>query len=170
MRDAVCDVGFLANEPQRADHIAFSESYLGIDAAYLVATDSSVRQIADVDRPGIRIVVVEGAAYELWLTRNIKHATLLRARSVAECHRLFSEERIEVMAGLRKSLSEDVNSYPGSHVLPENFTLVQQSIAVPKQRPLILAFLNSFVQDLKAAGQVGHLIQKHRVEGVSAAK
>ena len=73
------DIGFIAIEPVRADKIDFSPPYVIIDGTYMVAKDSPMKNVADVDKPGIRIAVGLNSAYDLYLTRMLKHATLVRA-------------------------------------------------------------------------------------------
>ncbi len=169
VRDAVCDVGFLAVEPQRADQIAFADAYLEIGAGYLVPAGSPIGSIAEVDRPGVRIAVADRSAYELWLSRNIKNATLMRAESLEGSYQLFLREKLEVLAGLTEGLLSEVQKHPGARVLEGRFTAVRQSIGTPKNRPVAAAYLRSYVEDIKASGLVARTIEQHGIKGVSVA-
>ena len=163
------DVAFLGAEPQRAGEIAFTAAYLEIPATYLVPAGSPIRTLADVDKPGIRIAVSDKSAYELWLSRNIKHATLMRTQGIDASYDLFVKERLEVLSGLRPRLITDVEKLPGARILDGQFTAVQQAIGTPKARENGAAFLRAFVEDVKKTGLVAAAIARNNVQGVSVA-
>src|SRR5512145_1883097 len=94
VRDGKCDVGFLGAEPQRANEIAFTRAYLEIPVTYLVPAGSKIRSLADVDREGVRIAVSARSAYDLYLSRNLKHAKLVRAEGIDASYQLFIQERL----------------------------------------------------------------------------
>ena len=96
----VWDIGLIAAEPARAETIAFSPAYVEIEATYLVYDDSPLQMIVDVDQPGIRIAVSERSAYDLYLTRNLEHASLVRAIGLAAALELFKREKLDALAGL----------------------------------------------------------------------
>jgi polar amino acid transport system substrate-binding protein len=163
------DVAFLGAEPQRVNEIAFTAAYLEIPATYLVPADSPIRSLADVDKPGVRIAVSDKSAYELWLSRNIKHATLMRTQNIDASFDLFVNERLEVLSGLRPRLLTDVGKLPGARILDGQFTAVQQAIGTPKAREKGAAFLKAFVEDAKASGLVAQAIARNKVQGVTVA-
>lgn len=103
------DVAFLGNEPQRANEIAFTAAYLEIPVTYLVPAGSSIRAIPDVDREGVRVAVAEKSAYDLFLTRNLSHAQLVRAEGIEGSYQLFVKEKIEALAGLKPRLVTDAD-------------------------------------------------------------
>ena len=78
------DIAFLAIEPVRAAQIAFTAPYVLIEGTYLVRKDSPLQTTADLDRPGHRIAVATKAAYDLYLTRTLKHAELVRGEAPVE--------------------------------------------------------------------------------------
>ena len=131
--------------------------------------DSPYHTIADVDCAGSRIAVRRGSAYDLWLTRNIKHATLLRSDAADEPFNQFVGERLDAMAGLRPQLLHDIKKIPGAKILPGNFTAVQQAIGTAKSNVAGAAFLRAFVAEAKRSGLVAQLIEKHKVVGLSVA-
>src|SRR5580658_2686870 len=102
------DVGLIGAEPARAEKITFTPAYCEIEATYLVQPNSPYQTVADVDRPGSRITVRRGAAYDLWLTANIKHATLLRSDSADGPFNQFVAEKLDALASLRPQLLDDV--------------------------------------------------------------
>lgn len=163
------DVAFIAAEPQRAGQIAFSAAYLEIPVTYLVPPESKFRTIADVDKPGVRIVVSAKSAYDLYLSRNLKHATLERAPSIAAASELFRNGKFDAMVGLRTGLLADAEKMPGSRVLDGQVYPVQQSIGTPKNRQRSAAYLRLFVEDVKRTGIVSTAIEKNRVRGVAVA-
>src|ERR1700730_6199134 len=112
------DIGLIGAEPQRAAKITFTAAYCEIEATYLVPKGSALQTIADVDRAGVRITVRRGAAYDLWLERNIKHPTALRADSADGPLNQFISEGLEAYAALKPALLTDIEKVPGSKILP----------------------------------------------------
>ena len=163
------DVAFLGAEPQRANEIAFTAAYLEIPATYLVPAGSPIRSLGEVDREGVRIAVSDKSAYELWLSRNIKHATLMRTQGIDASYELFIAQKLEVLSGLRPRLLTDVQKLPGARILDGQFTAVQQAIGTPKAREAGARFLRAFVEDVKASGLVAQAISRNAVQGVSVA-
>jgi polar amino acid transport system substrate-binding protein len=163
------DIGLIGAEPQRAEKITFTPAYCEIEATYLVPKDSRIAGVAEVDRPGVRITVRRGAAYDLWLERNIKQATVLRSDSADGPFNQFVGEKLEAYAALKPQLLKDRDKLPGSKILPGNFMTVQQAIGTEKKNAAGAAFLRDFVAEAKRSGLVAQLIEKHRVQGLSVA-
>jgi polar amino acid transport system substrate-binding protein len=169
VKAGVWDIAFLGAEPARAGEIAFSPAYLEIEATYLVPAGSPIRSVAEVDREGIRIAVADKAAYELYLTRTIQKAQLVRAPSLAASYELFVTQKLDALAGLRTFLLAEVGKIPGALVLDGQFTGVQQAIATPKPRATGAQYLREYVASVKASGLVAEAIQRHGIRGVSVA-
>ena len=165
----VWDVGLIGAEPARAEHIAFTAAYVEIEATYMVAGDSPIQAVEDVDRPGVRIAVAARSAYDLYLTRAIQHAELVRVTGLNASYDLFVSDKLDALAGLRPRLMSDVEKLPGARLLDGKFTAVQQAIGTPKVREAGAAFLRSFVEEAKASGLVAELIERHSVRGLSVA-
>jgi polar amino acid transport system substrate-binding protein len=163
------DIGLIGAEPARAEKITFTPAYCEIEATYLVQPGSPIQSVAEVDRAGARIAVRRGSAYDLWLERNIKHATVLRSDAADGPFNQFVSEKLEALAGLRPGLLQDVNKLPGARILPGNFTAVQQAIGTAKSNTAGVAFLLDFVAEAKKSGLVARLIEKHHVVGLSVA-
>ena len=163
------DVAFIGAEPQRAAEIDFTAPYVEIEATYLVPAGSPIKSIAGVDRKGVRIAVAGRSAYDLWLSRNIKSAELVRGDNIEHSYQLFVKDRLEVLAGLKPRLMEDLAKLPGARILEGRFTAVQQAIGTPKGRPEGAAYLRKFAEDVKASGLVAQLIERHRIRGLSVA-
>lgn len=169
IKEARVDVGFIGAEPQRAKEIDFSPAYVEIEATYLVPPGSSLKTIADVDRSGIRIITNERAAYELWLSRNLKHAKLITEKGPDNAFKRFVDEKLDALAGLKPRLTTDRDKLPGSRILDGRFTAVQQAIGNPKGRNAAAAYVHEFVEDVKASGLVAKLIEKNGVRGLTVA-
>jgi len=169
VRTGAWDIAFLGAEPQRANEIAFTGAYLEIPSTYLVPAGSTIRSIADVDREGIRIAVSEKSAYELFLSRSVKHARLMRTKGIDASFDLFVAEKLEALAGLKPRLLMDVQKLPGARVLEGQFTAVQQAIGTPNGRNAAAKYLRAFVEEVKASGLVAQAISRNAVQGVSVA-
>jgi polar amino acid transport system substrate-binding protein len=163
------DIGLIGAEPARAEKIAFSPAYVEIEATYLVPAGSPLESIAEVDRPGVRIAVTARAAYDLWLDRNIRHATLVRAPSLDAACEQFVAGKLEALAGLKPRLLSDVQKIPGARILDGQFTAVQQAVGTARANAAAAGFLRDFVEAAKASGFVAGLIAKHDVVGLSVA-
>jgi polar amino acid transport system substrate-binding protein len=144
------DVAFLAIDPVRAAEISFTAPYVVIEGTYLVRDESPLRSIADFDRPGVRIAVGRGAAYDLFLTRSLKHATLIRTDSSGGAVELFLGQGLEAAAGVRQPLVAFAASHPGFRVIEGRFTVIEQAMGTPKRREAGSKYLFSFVEEMKA--------------------
>lgn len=165
----VWDIGNIGAEPQRAKTINFTAAYCEIESTYLVPAGSPIQSIADVDKPGIRISVTGRSAYGLWLENNIKNATLVRTDTLDASFDKFLHEKLEVLAGLRPRLIDDVKKLPGARILDGKFSAVQQAIGTPKKNVKATPWLAEFVEEAKRSGFVQSLIDKHNVKGLSVA-
>ena len=163
------DVAFLGAEPQRAEQIAFTPAYLEIPATYLAPAGSKIGSLAEVDRPGVRIAVSARSAYDLFLSRSLKHAQLVRADGIQASYDLFVKEKLDLLAGLLPRLTTDVAQLPGARILEGKFTAVQQAVGTPKARQKGAGYLREFVADIKKTGLVARLIKRHNVKGVNVA-
>ena len=148
------DVAFLAIDPKRAAEIDFTAPYVIIEGSYMVRTDSPLRTIEDVDRPGVRIAVGNGSAYELYLARTIRHAELVRAATGAESIEQFFRDGLEVAAGVKSPLVRYAQTHEGLRVMDGRFMAIEQALGTPKGRVAGASYLRGFVEDLKASGFV----------------
>ena len=169
VRDGKCDVGFLGVEPQRATDIAFTRAYLEIPVTFLVPPGSKIGRIADVDRKGVRIAVSARSAYDLYLSRTLKNAELVRAEGIDGSHELFLKQKLDVLAGLKPRLVSDAAKLPGARVLDGQVTGVQQACGTTKARIAGAKYLGEFIEDVKRSGLVAKTIDRHGVKGVNVA-
>lgn len=162
------DVGLIGADPLRAQEIIFTPAYIEIEATYLVLADSPIHLIEEVDRPGVRIALADKSAYDMFLRRTLKHATLHRAEGLEASFQLFVRDKLDVLAGLKPRLIADQKKHPGSRILAGHFTSIQQAIGTPSKRTAAAVYLREFAEDIKT-GLVAQLIAKHGVQGVTVA-
>jgi len=165
----VCDIGLVGSDPARAKKITFTPAYVEIEATYLLPANSTIETVAQVDQPGMRIAVPSRSAYELWLSRNLKNATLVMAEGFEATINIFVQQQLDALAGLRVALTEDAKKLPGSRLLKENFATIQQAVSTRNANTAGLEFLTSFVEQAKSNGLIASLIAKHRVNGLVVA-
>lgn len=158
------DIGLIGAEPARAERIAFSPAYVEIESTYLVPAGSPLAAIADIDKPGVRIAVSARSAYDLYLTRTIKHAELVRAKGLGGAVTLFTEEGLDALAGLRPALKEDIANLPGARILDGRFSTVQQAVGTQRANEAAAKFLKDFVMEARQSGLVAELLKRHGVE------
>jgi polar amino acid transport system substrate-binding protein len=163
--DGVWDIGLIGAEPARARMIAFSPAYVEIEATYLAPAGSPLASLADVDQPGVRIAVLAKSAYDLWLERNIVHATLVRSNSADGATKLLADRQADVLAALRPGLRAEIERLPGARILDGRFTAVQQAVGTRRENAAGAAFLHGFVGEAKASGLVARLIERHGMVG-----
>ena len=158
------DIGLIAAEPARAELIEFTPAYVEIEATYMVREDREPIQIDEIDRIGIRIAVADRSAYDLYLSRILKKAELVRGQGLSGAAQLFGEGKVDVLAGLRPGLLADSERLEG-RVLEGRFTTVQQAIGTLRTNKVMAEFLARFVENSKRNGLIEGLIKKHGMEG-----
>jgi polar amino acid transport system substrate-binding protein len=168
-RTGAWDIAFCGADPARAGEITFTAPYLELEATYLVPAGSPLRAIADVDREGVRVAAPARAAYELFLSRSLTRARLVRAASAEAAADLLASGQVEALAGLRQALAATVKQVPGSRMLDGRFMAVQQAVGVPAGRDAGARYLRAFVEEAKASGLVARAIDKTGFLGVTVA-
>ena len=163
------DVAFLAIDPARADDMDFTAPYVGVEGAYLVPQDSAIRSNDDVDRAGVRVVVGAGSAYDLYLTRELKRARIVRAPTSPMVVDTMLAQSLEVAAGVKQQMEADARRVPGVRVLRGHFMIINQAMATPRGRPAGARYLREFVEEMKASGFVARSLARHGIEGAAVA-
>jgi polar amino acid transport system substrate-binding protein len=163
------DLAFVAIDPVRAADMEYTAPYVVIEGAYLVRSGSPLQRNEDVDRTGTRIVVGRGSAYDLFLTRELKAATLVRSPTSPEVVDQFLAQNLEVAAGVRQQLEMDAKRVGGVRMLPGRFMVINQAMGVPKGRTAAQAWLSGFIEEMKAGGFVADALKRHRIEGAAVA-
>ncbi|WGS51793.1 ABC transporter substrate-binding protein [Paraburkholderia sp. D15] len=164
------DIGFFAVDPKRGEEIAFTAPYVLIEGFYLVRDASPITSNAEVDRPGVTVAVGEGSAYDLFLTRELHHATLVRTPTSPAVVQGFLDQHLDVAAGVKQQLEKDAARAGGLRLLDRRFMVIRQAMGVPKARGAdAAAYLAGFVEEMKASGFVKGALVRHHVEGAAVA-
>ena len=161
------DVAFLAVDPGRASEIDFTEPYVEIEGTYLIPAGAPFRTVADVDREGVRVGVSGKSAYDLFLTRNLQRAQIVRAQSPESALDLILSARVDVLAGVRQTLVAHSAKLPGSRVFEDRFMAIGQALGIVKGRGEAVKYLREFIEDVKASGLVARALEKSGVRGVT---
>ena len=169
LKSGAWDVAYVAIDPARAKDISYSGPYVVIEGAYLVPQGSPIRSNAEVDREGVRVAVGAGSAYDLFLSRNLKHAKIVRAPTSPTVVDLFVAQKLEVAAGVKQQLEADARRIPGLRLLEGRFMVINQAMGTPRGRDAGARYLREFVEEMKASGFVANALQRHRIEGAAVA-
>lgn len=153
------DVAFLAIDPVRAAGIDFTAPYVVIEGVYVVPSDSPLRTVEDVDRAGVRVAVGRASAYDLYLTRTLKRAQLVREPSSAAALDLFLKDRLEAAAGVKQPIVAFASTHPGLRVIPGRFMAIEQAMGTPKGRDAGVRYLRRFVEEMKSSGFVADALK-----------
>jgi polar amino acid transport system substrate-binding protein len=164
------DVAILAIEPARAQTIAFSPPITEIEATYAVHGDSPLRSADEVDAAGMRIATQKRAGYELFLTRTVRHATLVYTQTFRESIERFNAREADAISGLKPSLLETMAKLPGARLVDGKFMTVNHGLGTPRERIAAAAYLKAFVENVNASGFVARAIARHGVQGLSAVR
>lgn len=160
LKTGAWDMAFLAIDPKRATEIDFTAPYVIIEGSYMVPADSALRAIEDVDEPGVRIAVGNGSAYELYLSRTIKHAEILRSPTGKEAIERFLRERLESVAGVKSPLRKFAEGRSDVRVLDGRFMVIEQAVGIPRGRPAAAHYVRGLVEELKATGFVAGALER----------
>lgn len=164
------DIGFFAIDPLRGAGIAFTAAYVLIEGSYMVRADSKLQSNDEVDQTEHRVTVGKGSAYDLFLSRELKRAEIVRAPSSQTVVDLFVERGLDVAAGVKQQLEADIKRFPNLRLLPGRFMVIQQAMGLPKSRgDLSAQALRVFVEDMKASGFVLESMHRHGIKGASVA-
>lgn len=156
------DIAFMAREPQRATEVEFTTPYVLIEGTYLVLKDSPLKTVDDVDKPGIKIAVGRNSAYDLFLTRNIKNAELVRAATGGCCQmvELFLDQKLDAAAGVKAALLDYAAKDPKVRVMDGRFQVIEQAMGTPKGRTAAAAWLKNFIEEMKRSGFVAEGLKR----------
>lgn len=164
------DVALLAIEPARAQTIAFSPPLTEIEGAYVVHKASPLRAVGEVDASGVRIAAPDKAGYELYLTRTLRNATLVRTKNLDGSIAAFNEGHIDAVAGLKPALLDSMAKLPDGRMLEGKFITINHGLGTPRERTAAAEYLKAFVADVTASGFVARSIERHKVQGLAAVK
>lgn len=164
------DIGFFAVDPLRGEGLLFTAPYILIEGSYLVRESSRITSNEQVDAEGVRIMVGKGSAYDLYLTRELKRAQIVRANTSPAVVDEFLAQGVDVAAGVRQQLASDAARLKGLRLLPGRFMVIQQAMGTPGSRGIEAAsYLSGFVEEMKASGFVAEAMVRHHIEGAVVA-
>ncbi len=169
VKAAQVDIAFVAIDPVRGADMLQTPPYVIIEGAYLVRNESPIKNNAEVDRAGNRIAVGNGSVYDLYLTREVKAASLQRAPTSPTVVDYFLAQGLEVAAGVKQQLQADAKRLPGLRLLDGRFMVIQQAMGLPKGREAGAKYLTTFVEEMKASGFVASALARHGIEGAAVA-
>ena len=169
LKSGAWDVAYVAIDPARAVDISYTAPYVVIEGAYLVTKDSPIRDNAEVDREGVRVVVGAGSAYDLFLSRNLKNAKIVRAPTSPAVTDMFVAQKLDVAAGVKQQLEADARRIPGLRLLAGRFMVINQAMGTPRGRDAGAKYLREFVEEMKASGFVAQSLARHNIDGASVA-
>ena len=158
------DISNIAYEKERSKTIDFSNPYVNIDANFIFRNKYNFMSNEEINSSGIKIAVVERSAYDLWLSDNFKNAELIKVKTIDSSHKLFREGSVDVLAGLKPKLLEELEINDDFKIISNPFTYIKQSVGIKKGNPEILDFLNDFISKLIKEGYVESLLKKHNVQ------
>jgi len=160
LKKGAWDIAFLAIDPARAAEIAFTAPYVVIEATYVVPADSALRTIEDVDRDGVRVAVGNKSAYDLYLTRTLKHAQLVRVPTSLAALDVFLKDKLEAAAGVKQPLLQFAKTNPNVRVMDGRFMVIEQAMGTPKGREAGARYLREFIEEMKASGFVARGLER----------
>ncbi len=163
------DICFLAIDPLRATDISFTAPYVVIEGVYIVPGRSPIADNAEIDRSGTRVGVIVGSAYDLFLSRELKQATIVRASSFEAVLGLWTKGEIDCIAGVKPQLEGAARRTPGMRMLPGRFMAINQAMGTPRGRETGARYLRDFVEEMKRSGFIARAFTRHRIEGASIA-
>lgn len=167
--DGVWDLAFMAIDPRRAEEVEFTEPYVLIEGTYIVPQEDMRYSVDEFDAKGVSIAVGKGAAYDLYLTRHLKHAELVRVATSAEAVKAFVAGQAGCAAGVRQPLEAYAKEHPQYRVIADSFTSIRQAMAVPKGRKTAHAYLEQFIREMKDSGFVAQGLQNSNQSAASVA-
>ena len=160
LKKGAWDIAFLAIDPTRAAEITFTAPYVVIEATYLVPADSSLRTIEDVDRDGVRVAVGNKSAYDLYLTRTLKRAQLVRVPTSPAAIDVFLKDKLEAAAGVKQPLLQFAKTNPTVRVMDGRFMVIEQAMGTPRGREAGARYLREFIEEMKASGFVARGLER----------
>jgi polar amino acid transport system substrate-binding protein len=169
LKSGAWDIAFMAIDPVRSAEILFTAPYLVIEGTYMVQRRSTFATVEDVDRENVRIAIGSGGAYDLFLSRTLKFAQLVRRPTGQAAFELFVNDGLEAAAGVRQALVQFTQAHPGLRVMDGRFMVIEQAMATPKLRLGGARYLSSFLEDLKRNGFIAEALKRSGQAGATLA-
>jgi polar amino acid transport system substrate-binding protein len=169
LKSGACDVAYLGISTSRTVDVDFSPPYLQGDFTYLVPPGSPFRQIADADKPGVRIGVVRNHSMDFALRGKLRHAAFVYADTPDASFELLRAGHVTALAGIRPGLLTYSAALPGSQVLQDCYGTNVLAMAVPKGRAGWLGYVSQFIAESKTSGLVHRALTQTGTRGIQVA-
>jgi len=166
----LADVGYLAVDPQRAEQVQFTAPYVQIEACYMVCTNSRLQEQLEVDRPGVEVLVIETSAYDLYLTRNLQHASIVRLPSAEVVLQTLLRDTTgrSVAAGIKQALLAQAQRVGGLRLLGGHFMAIRQAMVLPRNIGMkARVAVEAFLAEMVSSGFVAESLSRHQIAGVA---
>jgi polar amino acid transport system substrate-binding protein len=165
LRAGNVDVVFTNATPARAKEIDFTQPYLEVEAGYLVPQGSSIQSVADIDKAGIRVGVMEGSTSSTTLPALLKSASVVRVPSIEKVSEMLSSRTLDAFATNKSILFDMSDTLPGSRVLAGRYGIEQLAMGIPKGRDLGLPYARDFVTAAVSTGLVKAAVERAGLRG-----
>jgi len=164
LKSGACDVAYVAIDPARAVDLDYTAPYVLIEGAYLVPQASPIQDNAQVDRQGVHVVVGAASAYDLYLSRELRHAQIVRVPRSDEVVAAMLSQHLEVAAGVKQQLQADAKRIGGVRLLDGRFMVINQALAIAKGRAAGAGYLGAFIEEMKASGFVARALAQNGIQ------
>lgn len=157
------DIAYLAIDPARAVDIEFTAAHSELEGTYLVPAGSKIQSIEEVDRPGMQVAVTAKSAYDLYLSRTLKHARIVHADNTPQSIDMLTTQKMDAVAAVKTVLVASAKQLPGSRVLNGHFMTIPQAAGVPKGRVAAARYVSEFIEEMKTNGFVSAAYKRHGI-------
>lgn len=146
------DIAFMPVDDERRKRVDFGPMYCLIESTYLVTGPSGIKTLAEVDRPGVRVVGIANTTTIRASGRSLKNTAPVAATSIEDAVAMLHAGKADAFALGRDSLPDFLPEFPGSRIVDGGFQQTGIAIAVPKGRPNALAYVTAFMDEAKKSG------------------
>lgn len=165
------DIAIGVPTPLWAEKADFSPALLVFDLLFIAGPGRQFANAAQVDRLGVKIGVGRNAAPDLFLSRTLQAAELVRVPGgVPGAIELLRSGTVDVWAANGPIVHAIAEGLPGANIVPDAFTTEQVVVALPKGRSSAArGKLAEIVNEAKATGLVRKAIEQAGVKGIRVA-
>lgn len=148
------DAAFMPVDAERRAKLGIGPVYaIGLNT-YLVRPGSDIQSIADVDRPGVRVIGIANTTTIRGAAAALRQTKIEPAVSVDAALEMLNTGKADAFALTHDTLRSLAPRVPGSRILDGSFREVQVAIVVPKGRAEALAWVSKWMEEAKYSGCV----------------
>jgi len=163
------DVAFVGFSPAREKDWDFTPLHMQMEFGYLIPKGSSIDAMADVDRVGVRVAVQDKSQPDVFISRTLKNATVVRGSTLSATLEMLGSGNADAIFSIKPSLFEASGRLPGSRVLDGRAGTDPHAMLMPKGREAGRAYASAFIEDAKAGGMVKAAIDRAGMRGAIVA-